>query len=117
MLVGFLFSIITNLGYSEAFKFQLYFFRSNFGKGGFGGRSALALRQPPQAGSTVLLQIQTLKGVLWRTTNLQRFGPHFGIRPGQYQTRLTRKPRRSAAGPVGVRLGLGVDRNLTHHFR
>jgi len=28
MLVGFLFSIITNLGYSEAFKFQLYFFRS-----------------------------------------------------------------------------------------
>jgi hypothetical protein len=82
MLVGFLFSIITNLGYS----FQLYFFRSK-------RRARLAQRTSPAAGWFDGVASDS-KGVLWRTTNPQRFGPPFGIRPVLDQT--------EALGSIGI---------------
>ncbi len=82
MLVGFLFSIITNLGYS----FQLYFFRSK-------RRARRAQRTSPAAGRIDGVASDS-KGVLWQTTNPQRFGPHFGIRPVLDQT--------EALGSIGI---------------
>ena len=70
-------------------KLKLFYFY-------FSGRT-FGLGAPPGAGWLDGVASDSNR-ILWRTTNPQRFRPHFGIRPV-----LDRS--------------VGVDRNLTQHFR